>query len=371
MEQNSPKAAAAQMPAHAGYADISHKTRTALRVWLYVMAVLIVLMVLLGGATRLTDSGLSITEWRPIVGLLPPLNEAEWFDRFIKYQGIPEYQLVNRGMTMDEFKSIYWWEWSHRFFGRLIGFAFALPLGYFALTRRLNARLGWWLATILVLGGLQGALGWFMVISGLTVRIDVSQYRLAAHLGLAVLILAALLWTAFDLGARANGQGDSKSAKTRALFLSAAVLLGLVFLQILAGGFVAGLNAGLIYNTWPLMDGRLVPDGLFDMTPAFLNMFENVLTVQFNHRLLAYLVLAAALAHLAVVYRAGRAGARQQGAALLAITVVAQIGLGIATLLGNVAIITALAHQVGALAVLALALHQLHLAHRLAAVPQI
>ena len=351
------------MPAHPAFADISARTRTALRIWIYAIAVLIVLMVLLGGATRLTDSGLSITEWRPLVGLIPPLSDAEWFDRFIKYQGIPEYQLVNRGMTIDEFKTIYWWEWTHRFFGRFIGFAFALPLFYFALTRKLNASLGWRLAAILVLGGLQGALGWFMVVSGLTVRIDVSQYRLAAHLGLAVLILATLLWTAFDLGARPKGWVKENTGAPDRVGLTAALLVGLVFVQIVAGGFVAGLNAGLTYNTWPLMDGSFIPDGLFDMTPAYLNMFENVLTVQFNHRMLAYGVLLVALVHVMVVYKSMHR-ANRAGAALLTLAVVAQIGLGIATLLGNVQITVALLHQVGALAVLGIALHQLHLTHR-------
>lgn len=343
------------------FADMSAKARRNLRIWLYSMAVLVTAMVLLGGATRLTDSGLSITEWRPIVGIIPPLGEADWFDEFIKYQGIPEYQLVNQGMTLDQFKSIYWWEWSHRFFGRLIGFAFALPLLYFAVTRQLNRRMTWRLVAILALGGLQGALGWFMVASGLTERIDVSQYRLAAHLGLAAIILIAILWTAYDLG---NFPGHQDASRARRWRLTAAILVGLVFLQIVAGGFVAGLNAGLTYNTWPLMDGRFIPVGLLDMSPVYLNFFENVMTVQFNHRMIAYAVLLAALVHLVVVRASGEHPTGRKGADFLAWAVVAQVGLGIATLLGNVPITVALLHQLGALVVLALAVHQLHLSRR-------
>ncbi|MFV2092123.1 MAG: COX15/CtaA family protein [Hyphomicrobiales bacterium] len=368
MQQNSPAMTepnsgnnAEPPPAASGFSDISAKARRNLRIWLYIMAVLVTAMVLLGGATRLTDSGLSITEWRPIVGIIPPLGEADWFDEFIKYQGIPEYQLVNQGMTLEQFKTIYWWEWSHRFFGRLIGFAFALPLLYFAMTRQLNRRMTWRLVTILALGGLQGALGWFMVASGLTERIDVSQYRLAAHLGLAATILIAILWTAFDLS---DSRSDQSGARARRWRLTATILVGLVFLQIIAGGFVAGLKAGLAYNTWPLMDGRFIPVGLLDMSPVYLNIFENVMTVQFNHRIIAYAVLVAALVHLLTVRWSGAHPAGRKGADFLAWAVIAQVGLGIATLLGNVPITVALLHQLGALVVLALAVHQLHLSRR-------
>ena len=255
------------------------------RLWLLAMAALVFAMVIVGGATRLTDSGLSITEWLPILGAIPPLNDADWLEAFAKYKQIPEYQLVNKGMSLDEFKFIYWWEWAHRFLGRFIGVAFFIPLVLFWLSDRLPRWTKPHLVALFVLGGLQGALGWYMVSSGLVDRVDVSQYRLAAHLSLAVAIFAYLLWLALQLGrARAHAVDVSASAA----FLVAAV----TFAQIVLGAFVAGLDAGHGYNTWPLMEGSLVPPGLFSMSPGWVNLFENAMTVQFIHRSFAYAVVA-------------------------------------------------------------------------------
>lgn len=318
-----------------------------LRLWLYTIAALIVAMVIVGGATRLTGSGLSITEWKPIMGTIPPLTDADWQDAFRKYQEIPQYKLINRGMSLEEFKGIFWWEWSHRFLGRFIGVAFLLPFLLFwargAIPRPLLPKL----AGIFVLGGLQGALGWYMVASGLADRVSVSQYRLAAHLGLAVVVLAAVLWVAFGLGRRRESSGQG-----RELGLA---LLGLVYLQILAGALVAGLHAGMGYNTWPLMDGALVPNGLGVMQPWWLNAFENALTVQFDHRMLAYVIAAVALVNVVIAGQAERGGA-----IVLLLAVLAQAALGIFTLLMQVQLGLALAHQAGAILVFALTLYYVH-----------
>jgi len=327
------------------------------RRWLYMVALLVCAMVLIGGATRLTDSGLSITEWRPVTGALLPLTEEAWFEEFIRYQGIPEYQIVNRGMSIDEFKTIYIWEWVHRNFGRLIALAYALPLAWLVASGRARGRLAGRLFAILGLGAVQALAGWYMVASGIgpDSDVDVSHYRLAVHLGLACVILGALVWTALDLlprPARAGGRSAGESAARR----GAALLLGLVFAQILAGALVAGLDAGLTYNTWPLMDGAVVPDGLLAMSPWHLNFFENPLTVQFDHRLIAYILLAAALVH-ALQVRGEQARRR---ALWIAGLVAAQIALGVATLLASVPIPLGLAHQAMAMVVFVAVVHHLH-----------
>ncbi len=247
-------------------------------------------MVIVGGATRLTDSGLSITEWQPILGAIPPLTEADWLAAFEKYRQIPEYQLINKGMTLEDFKFIYWWEWAHRFLGRIIGLVFFIPFAVFALTGRLSRGTAWRCGVLFVLGGLQGALGWYMVSSGLVDRVDVSQYRLSAHLTLATVIFAAILWVAIGLGGK-------RHAPRHGMEWAALALVALILLQVAAGGFVAGLDAGMGYNTWPLMDGALVPPGLMIMEPGWRNLFENAMTVQFNHRLLAYVITLAAVAY--------------------------------------------------------------------------
>ncbi len=334
----------------------------ALQIWLYAVAALIFAMVIVGGATRLTDSGLSITEWQPILGVIPPLTEADWQAALEKYRQIPQYQLINRGMSLEEFKVIYWWEWAHRFLGRVIGLAFFIPLVIFWARGAIPSPLKPKLVALFLLGGAQGALGWYMVQSGLVDRVDVSQYRLTAHLGLAVLIFGAILWVAFGLGATGRQQGGTVRT-TPGLALAAGALAALVFLQVLLGGFVAGTNAGLSHNTWPLMDGQIVPRALFVMEPWYLNPFENVLTVQFNHRMLGYVIALLAAFNLWLAWREGDGRALSLAALTLA-AVLAQITLGVFALLSQLQIGLALAHQAGALVLLGLALYQLHILNR-------
>ncbi len=327
----------------------------AVRVWLYLVAALVLLMVSVGGATRLTGSGLSITEWQPIMGAAPPFSEAAWQEAFEKYRQIPQYKLVNRGMSLSAFKVIYWWEWTHRFLARLVGAVFLLPFLYFLATGRIARSLLPKLAAILALGGLQGFIGWYMVRSGLVDRTDVSQYRLALHLSLAAAIFGAVLWVALSLGPRRGA-----AASTAWQRAGAAVIAALVLLQIVAGAFVAGLRAGFGYNTWPLMEGRLIPQGLGAMSPWWANLFENALTVQFNHRLLAYVITLAVLCHLWALMRSASGSAARASGLALAWAVLAQIALGIWTLLAHVPVALGLAHQAVAVALFGVALWHWH-----------
>ena len=335
-------------------AERSDADRRAIAIWLGCVAALVFIMVVVGGLTRLTESGLSITEWKPVTGALPPMSEEHWQAEFDLYRQIPQYQLINKGMSLAAFKTIYWWEWSHRFLGRLIGLAFFVPFVWFLVTRRVERALLPRLAGLFVLGGMQGVLGWWMVMSGLTERTEVSQYRLAAHLGLATLIYMALVWTVLDL---------QRGKATRALggvAKAALALVVFVFLQTILGAFVAGLRAGAVYNTWPLMDGAWLPDGLLRMSPLWHNFFENHLTVQFQHRIAAYLLLLAALWH----WFAARKTAAAQGAGLLLLAIILQAMLGIWTVLWAVPIPLGAAHQAGALIVLTVALWHAHRAMR-------
>ena len=318
------------------------RDRALVRAWLVMVALMIVAMVVVGGATRLTHSGLSITEWKPIHGVIPPLNAAEWQEEFAKYQQIPEYLELNKGMTLAEFQGIFWWEWSHRLLGRLIGVVVLLPLIFFWVTGRIEARLKPRLVALFVLGGLQGAIGWWMVKSGLSVRTDVSQYRLAIHLTFATLILAYTVWLARGLAP------SPLSGTRRRLRGVAALIVALTFVQIFLGGLVAGLDAGLSFNTWPLMDGTLVPSGLFIQSPWWRNLFENIATVQFDHRLGAYVLFALACAH---AWQA-RGTPYLRWALGLALLVTLQAALGIATLLLVVPLDVALTHQFGAMIVM-------------------
>jgi cytochrome c oxidase assembly protein subunit 15 len=324
----------------------------ALRFWLAVVALLIVAMVLVGGATRLTDSGLSITQWQPIVGAIPPLSHADWQEAFDAYKKIPEYSQINPGMALEAFKSIFWWEWAHRFLGRFIGVVFFVPFLIFWLAGYIPRTLMPRLLGLFVLGGLQGALGWYMVKSGLVDRTDVSQYRLAAHLGVAVAILGYTLWLLFGLGA-----GRRNVANWGAMAFVAGLVLLLVYVQVLAGAVVAGIDGGLSYNTWPLMNGAFVPDGLGAAAPWYLNLFENPLTVQFDHRMLGYTVVTAAIAQ-AIWLSLKRDGQPLVGSAVtLAVLALLQATLGVWTLLLAVPIQLGLAHQAGAIFVFATALY--------------
>lgn len=314
----------------------------AVRRWLWCIAALVAAMVMVGGATRLTGSGLSITEWNLATGVLPPLSEAAWLAEFEKYKQIPQYKLINQGMSLGEFQFIYFWEWGHRLLGRVIGFAFAIPLAIFWWRGKIDRPLGWKLLVLLLLGGLQGAIGWWMVASGLSVRTDVSQYRLAVHLTLACIIFVALVWVAASLLPR----DERKTRRGRAF---AVVLIVFALAQVFLGAIVAKTNAGLTYNTWPLIDGHFHPaaDQLFLLRPWWRNFFENVLAVQFNHRMAAYGLWIAALVY--AFYRA-----RGDGWMLFAL-ITLQAALGILTLLYAVPLGLGLLHQAGAVVVLAYA----------------
>jgi cytochrome c oxidase assembly protein subunit 15 len=329
----------------------------AVQAWLYGLCAIIFAMILVGGATRLTDSGLSITEWQPIMGIVPPLSDAAWQDAFAKYRQIPEYELVNKGMSLAEFKVIYWWEWAHRFLGRMIGFAFLIPFLFFWLRGRVSPKMMPRLIFVFVLGGLQGGLGWYMVKSGLVDRVDVSQYRLAAHLSAAVLIFGYIFWVAHRMGA----QGERAAGAGQGLRLSAMGLTAAVFIQIALGAFVAGLDAGQGYNTWPMMDGAFIPAGLGTMTPWYANLFENALTVQFDHRMAAYAIVLWTLLHTFLVFWRVQSPPLAKSAVLVAVAVMCQVALGIGTLLSKVTVALGLAHQALAIIVFALALSHLSL----------
>jgi heme a synthase len=330
----------------------------AIRRWLLAIAVLLVAMVLVGGATRLTESGLSIVEWQPVTGTLPPLSAAQWQGEFDKYRVTPQYRHLNAGMSLDDFKTIYWWEWAHRLLGRLIGAAFLLPFLFFLWRRWVTPRLRARLWAIFALGALQGAVGWWMVASGLVNRVEVSQYRLATHLILACAIFAAIVWTVQGLAERATAVVPGR------LRWSAAGLLALVLVQIYLGALVAGLRAGYVYNTWPLIDGTFFPDAgsLFASSPAWRNLFENSLTVQFDHRMVAYALWVFAMLHVVDAARS-RHGPALTGALALAAAVTVQAALGVLALIYVAPLTLALAHQGMAMVVLTLAV--VH-AHRLA-----
>ena len=319
--------------------------------WLFFCCGLIFLMVVVGGITRLTLSGLSITEWKPVIGIVPPLSAADWAAEFARYQQIPEYRAIHFAMSLDEFKSIYYWEYFHRLLGRLIGVAFAVPFIWFLARRRLPRRLAPPLAGILLLGFLQGALGWYMVESGLADRIEVSQYRLVAHLALALAIYAAILWTALGI-VRGSAFTDASLGWRRA----GEAVLTLVAVTILAGGFVAGTRAGLTYNTFPLMDGRLLPAGYAELHPLWLNWFENIVAVQFDHRVLAVATVTAVFLLWAAGMRANLPKPARKALHALLATAVLQVALGISTLLLVVPIPLAAAHQAGAVLLLTAAI---------------
>jgi cytochrome c oxidase assembly protein subunit 15 len=324
-----------------------------LALWLGSILALLISMIILGGFTRLTESGLSMVDWRPITGWLPPLNEAAWEQVFADYRKSPEYLKTNVGMSNAEFRSIFWLEYLHRLLGRIIGVVFLVPMIVFIFRGWIKGALLIKVVGLFFLGGLQGVLGWYMVKSGLIDRPDVSQYRLAAHLGLALIILAAVLWVTLDLikprAVEVFGEGEVNKRFGR----GALALLGLIFITILSGAFVAGLDAGHVYNTYPLMDGDFIPVGLWDLSPTLINIFENIITVQFDHRILAIIVVIS----VAIFYWRTRQvrltiSQRLSTHALLAAACF-QVFLGIFTLLLVVPISLAAMHQLGGVILLA------------------
>jgi cytochrome c oxidase assembly protein subunit 15 len=340
-----------------GAADARRRSdRRVIAIWLMVLAAMVAGMVLIGGLTRLTDSGLSITEWKPVTGAIPPLSDATWQSEFNKYRAIPEYQIQNKGMSLSEFKVIYWWEWGHRQLGRAVGLVWAVGFAVFALRRMIPA--GWTGRLLLVggLGGLQGAVGWWMVSSGLGGRmVDVASYRLATHLGLAFIILGLLLSYVWEL--RRDGAQLLAARRRRMTGIGAwaSWLSALIFVQILLGALVAGIDAGRGYTDWPLMGGEFLPSESFDYLPLWTNAFENPALVQFNHRMAGYALGLMALVVLWRAYVAGHAGAKFWAGTMTAL-MAAQVVLGVVTVLHAAPLNLAIIHQTGAIALWAAAL---------------
>ncbi|HEV2082883.1 MAG TPA: COX15/CtaA family protein [Brevundimonas sp.] len=329
----------------------------AVAIWLFAVAALVFAMVVVGGITRLTGSGLSITEWKPIMGALPPMTHADWMEAFRKYQEIPQYREINAGMSLSEFQGIFWWEWIHRQLGRFIGVAFAVPFLVFVVLRRLPRRLFWRCAALLALGGLQGLIGWWMVSSGLSERVDVAPERLATHLGLALLIFAGLIWTGLEALF-----GEETSRSPVGWSRGAAVLLGLVFLQCLLGGLVAGGKAGLVYTDWPMMNGAVFPP--VNWGQGGLAFLHDQGLVQFNHRLVAYGLLIGAVVYAVQAWRWRLAEGLGAAAFVLAGVVCLQAAIGVLTLVHAVPIGLGVLHQAGAAVVLGVATWNLWLVRR-------
>lgn len=325
--------------------------------WLLACCALVFAMVVVGGVTRLTHSGLSIVEWEPLVGTIPPLSQSDWEEVFEEYKATPQYQKVNKGMSLDEFKGIFWWEYIHRLLGRAIGVVFFVPFLWFLARGKIDRPLAWKLGGIFVLGALQGAMGWYMVMSGLVDNPRVSHYRLVAHLGLAFLIFAAMLWTALDL---LNPVRGDLPPPRRTLARYALALTALIFLMVLSGGFVAGIRAGFAYNTFPLMDGHFLPPEILMLEPWWTNLFNNMATVQFNHRMIAWLLIFLVSALWFAVRRTPAAARMRRAADALLAMLAIQVALGITTLLLAVPVPLAAAHQGGAVLLFAAGLWLAH-----------
>ncbi len=337
-------------PAQTGVIDKARKgARGAIRAWLMVLFAMVVAMIVVGGLTRLTDSGLSITEWKPVTGALPPMSEADWTAEFEKYQQIPEYQLQNKGMSLSEFKFIYWWEWGHRQLGRTVGLVWAL--GFFGFMAARKIPTGWTgrLLGLGALGGLQGAIGWWMVSSGLGGEmLDVASYRLATHLGLAFVILGVIGWYILALGRPEAELMQARRNREAKLFSMSTGLLHFALLQIILGALVAGIDAGRNYIDWPLMAGGLTPPGMWELTPAWRNLFENDGTVQFLHRVAGYLLFIFGV----VVWRRSRKSGNHKTRSAFAAVIgmmLLQMVLGIVTVMHSAPLELALVHQVGAI----------------------
>jgi cytochrome c oxidase assembly protein subunit 15 len=328
--------------------------RRAVAWWLLVVATMILVMVMLGGVTRLTHSGLSMVEWRPVTGWLPPLNDAEWEDAFHRYQQYPEYRALNYGMTLDGYRSIYWLEYAHRIWGRLIAIVFAAPCIFFLARRWVDRSTGAKFAVLFFLGALQGGLGWLMVQSGMVDWPDVSHYRLTAHLGLALVLFGYTVWLFLETVRPASRMPPSR--KESGIRRSVVLIAALAFVTTLSGGFVAGLDAGFIFNTFPLMDGRLVPEDLFELRPLYLNPFENLATVQFDHRVLGSVVILGAIALFWRVSVSSAPLRARLAAGFLAVMATVQVGLGISTLVLAVPVALGVLHQAGAFVLFAAAL---------------
>ena len=328
-------------------------------IWLLVCCVLVFAMIVVGGVTRLTDSGLSIVEWQPIVGTVPPITQEDWDVLLEKYRATPQYQQVNKGMSIDEFKSIFWWEYFHRLLGRLIGLVFFIPFVYFLIKKKIDRPLGIKLVGIFILGGLQGFMGWYMVMSGLVNDPHVSQYRLTAHLGLAFVIFAAMLWVAMDI-LSPKSVNSEPNERIQGLRQFSFGLTTLIFIMVLSGGFVAGIRAGLTYNTFPLMNGYLIPPDLFILEPWYRNFFDNMTTVQFDHRLIAWILAFTVPLFWFKSRKVELSGTTRLACNLFLLMLAIQIGLGIATLLHVVPIPLAASHQGGAVLLFAASLWVSH-----------
>lgn len=332
-------------------AAVPERADRAVQRWLVACALAVVLAVAAGGITRLTGSGLSITEWKPVSGVLPPLSDAEWTNAYERYLAVPEAQTVHRGITVDEFRRLFWWEWTHRLVARAVGLLLALPFFVLLLRRRIRPDMRLRLMNLPLLAALQGGMGWYMVQSGLSGRTSVSPYRLVAHLGVALVIFAIAVWTASELARQPRrSSGTTRSQRGRSVV--PILLAALVFVTILSGGFVAGLGAGRIFNTFPLMDGRLVPPG-YSAIEGWRNAFENPIAVQFHHRLLAIGTVMLVWSASIVAWARAWPRALQQGLALTSGVAAAQAALGILTLLLAVPVVAAVVHQVVALILLA------------------
>ena len=332
-----------------GVIDGSRKgARRAIRIWLSALGVLVVLMIVAGGLTRLTDSGLSITEWQPISGALPPMSAEAWETEFEKYRQLPEYRLQNEGMTLAEFRTLYWWEWGHRQLARVTGLVWAVGFLFFLATRRMPA--GWTGRLLLlgILGGVQGAIGWWMVSSGLSGDVlDVASYRLAVHLGLAFVILGIIAWQVMLLGRSEVGLLQARRMRDARLLSAATGLMHLAFLQILLGALVAGIDAGRTFNDWPGMAGQFFPPAAFDLEPVWRNFMENAGLVQFMHRIAGYLLLALGIAFWLRARGSGNRAIRRAFTSVLALLVL-QVLLGIVTVLYVAPLELAILHQLGA-----------------------
>ena len=353
---------AAERPvAKGGAIDAARRgSRAAARAWLVVLFALVVAMIAVGGLTRLTDSGLAITEWRPVTGALPPLSAEAWEAEFALYREIPEYQLQNRGMTLSEFKSIYWWELGHRQLGRVIGLVWLAGFAWLLLSKRIPA--GWTgrFLALGALGGLQGAIGWWMVSSGLSgTMLDVASYRLAVHLGLAFVILASIAWFVLSMSRPEAALIQARRDRDATLTGIGSVLVGFTLLQVLLGALVAGIDAGRAYAEWPLMGGGLAPPGMWDLEPWWRNLFENAGTVQFVHRVSGYLLLAAIAAAWWRARRSAHEATRGAFAAVLAMAVL-QVAIGIVTVVNASPWPLAILHQLGAVALICLAVRARH-----------